>query len=111
METQKFEQDDTYLPCTMKQFEDLTNEILGAVNNVVSPHFLTGDYLAQVLMGAIHALDHKYGLVKKSDLFNSCINRISCHVTYHAVEEIQKKLKAAAGETQLEAVPDLPTEH
>lgn len=111
---QEFKEDETYLPCTMQQFEDLTNEILGAVNNVVTPNFLTGDYLAQILMSAIHALDHKYGLIKKSDLFLSCINRISCHVTFHAVEEIQRKLKeehAKANPKPLEAVPDLPLEH
>lgn len=114
MEAQKFEVDEIYLPCTMQQFEDLTNEILSAVNLIVTPNFLTGDYVAQILMSAIHAIDHKHGIVKKSDLFNSCINRISCHVTFHAVEEIQRKLKeehAKNNPQPLEAVPDLPTEH
>ncbi len=84
----------TYLPVTMQQFEELTNEILAAINEVAAPHFLSADYAAQILMSAIHALDHKHGRVEKSDLFESCINRISCHVTYHAIEEIQKRLKA-----------------
>lgn len=88
----------TYLPITMKQFEELTNEILAQMNVLMVPHALEADYLAQVLMSAIHALDHKIGKVRKSDLFEACINRVSCHVTYHVVEEIQKKLKAKAGE-------------
>ena len=76
-------------------------------NKVCAPHFLDADYTAQVLMSAIHALDHKHGYVKKSDLFQSCINRISCHVTYHAVQEIQARIKAKAKEngTDLEVVP------
>lgn len=111
MTPKTFEEDDIYLPCTMQQFEDLTNEILIVVNSITSPHNLDANYLAQILMSAIHALDHKHGFVKKSDLFNSCVNRISCHVTYHCVEEIQAKIKAQAGQTNLEAVPDLPVEH
>lgn len=102
----------TYLPVTMKQFEDLTNEILGQVNALMAPHALDADYLAQVLMSAIHALDHKNGKVRKSDLFESCVNRISCHVTYHVVQEIQAKLKAkGAVETRpLEDADVLPDE-
>ncbi len=108
MTTQKFEENETYLPVTMQQFESLTNEVLTKVNEVCNPHFLNADYMAQILMSAIHALDHKHGLVKKSDLFESCINRISCHITYHAVQEIQAKLKREAGSATLEAVPDEP---
>ncbi len=89
-----FPKDTTYLPVTMEQFEALTNEILTAVNEVSTPHFIEADYLAQVLMGAIHALKHETGMIKKTELFESCINRISCHVTYHVVQEIQAKLKA-----------------
>lgn len=114
MEVYKFEIDETYFPCTMLQFEELTNEILTAVNTVTNPHFLTGDYLAQILMSALHALDHKHGVVKKSEIFLSCINRIGCHVTFHAVEEIQKKLKVENQKENpqpLEVVPDSPVEH
>ncbi len=111
MEKQTFEVDDIYLPVTMQQFEDLTNEVLLKFNVITAPNGLNADYMAQVLMSAIHALDHKHGVVKKSELFESCVNRISCHVTFHAVEEIQKRLKAAAGETTLAAVPDAPVEH
>ncbi len=94
----------TWLPVTMKQFEDLTNEILEQLNILMAPHALEADYLAQVLMSAIHALDHKIGKVRKSDLFEACVNRVSCHVTYHVVEEIQKKLKAKAAATGEEVV-------
>src|ERR1019366_5727801 len=113
MVKQEFAEDEIYLPCTMKGFEELTNEILNAVNVVVDPNFLTGDYLAQILMSAIHALDHKQGVVKKSELFSSCINRISCHITFHAVEEIQKKLKeehAKANPQPLEVAPNIPSD-
>lgn len=114
MEVHKFQStdDEVYFPCTMLQFESLTNEILSAVNIIVAPNFLTGDYLAQILMSALHAIDHKQGIVKKSELFLSCVNRIGCHVTFHAVEEIKRRLKAehdAANPKPLEAVPDLPS--
>lgn len=89
----------TFLPVTMKQFEDLTNEILSAVNMLSAPNFLEADYMAQVLMSAIHALKHENGMVRKSELFESVVNRISCHITYHAVEEIQKRIKAQAAAT------------
>lgn len=92
----KFEKNLTFLPVTMQQFEELTNEILAAVNEVCDPHFLNADYMAQILMSAIHALDHKQGLIEKSALFEGCINRISCHVTYHASEEIRKRLSPEA---------------
>lgn len=81
----------------MKAFEDLTNEILVEVNKLCDPHFLDANYMAQVLMGAIHAYDHKIGMATLEELFESCVNRISCHVTYHAVQEIQNKLKLDGG--------------
>lgn len=95
MDKATFDQDETYLPLTMKQFEDLTNEVLTKLNVILAPNALDADYTAQILMSAIHALDHKHGIVNKTDLFNSCVNRISCHVTYHAVQEIQERLKKA----------------
>ena len=87
-----FPVDKDYLPVTMQQFEDLTNEMLVEINKRCAPHALDANYVAQILMSAIHALDHKHGRVSKTELFDSCINRISCHVTYHAVQEIQKRL-------------------
>ena len=106
-----FKNNEMYLPVNMEQFEKLTNEILTAVNELAKPHFLEADYCAQVLMSAIHALKHEDGIVKKSALFESVVNRISCHVTYHVVEEIQKKLKAKAGlsaEDELMSAPSEP---
>lgn len=88
----KFQIDMTFMPITMQQFEDLTNEVLIEVNKIAAPHGLDANYMAQILMGALHAYDHKEGFVSKTALLESCINRISCHVTYHAVQEIQKKL-------------------
>lgn len=93
----KFNQNSIYMPVTMQQFEDLTNEILLEVNKITAPSALNADYMAQILMSALHAYDHKEGIVMKSRLFESCINRISCHVTYHAVEAIQERLKEAEG--------------
>jgi hypothetical protein len=84
------------LPVTMQHFEDLTNDILIHVNEHMAPHALDAEYLAQVLMSAIHAIDHKTGRVRKEDLFEACINRVSCHVTYAAVQAIQERIKAKA---------------
>jgi hypothetical protein len=114
MKKPNFEDNYTYLPVTMQQFETLTNEILKAVNEVTAPHYLSSDYMVQILMSAIHAYDHKTGIVKKSDLFESCVNRISCHVTYHASEAVRAKLQSTpedqAAETNapsdLAVVPD-----
>jgi hypothetical protein len=107
----RFENDEIFLPVTMQQFENLTNEILVNVNKVCDPNFLNADYLAQILMSAIHAMDHKHGLASKTALFESCINRISCHITFHAVEEIRKRLtknEESNGDKapSLEVVPD-----
>jgi hypothetical protein len=97
----------TPLPITMDQFQALTNEILVEINKLCAPHFLDSDYVAQIVMSAIHAMDHKIGYIKKADLLAGCINRISCHVTYHAVQAIQERIKAKAAEEgkALEAVP------
>ena len=71
-----FENDETYLPITMVQFETLANEILTEINKLVTPHFLTGDYVAQIMMSAIHSMPHTIGTVKKSELFDSCVDQI-----------------------------------
>lgn len=110
MERFKFETDQTYLPITMKQFEALTNEILTTVNTTIMVDqelYLDADYMAQILMSAIHAMDHKHGWVSKTELFDSCVNRISCHVTYHVVQEIQERLKAKA-KADIEEAKDKP---
>lgn len=104
MNKYEFKENETYMPVTMQQFQDLTNEVLVAINKVTAPHSLDAEYAAQILMSALHAYDHKFGVVKKSELFESCINRISCHVTYHAVQQIQEKLKAANADPALTVV-------
>jgi hypothetical protein len=98
-----FIDDETILPVTMKQFEDLTNEMIEHINFYTQPYKTDADYTAQVLMNVIHALDHKRGFVSKLELFEACINRISCHLTYRANEEIQRKIKEAH---ELSVVPN-----
>lgn len=102
----EFTEDLTFLPVTTKQFEDLTNEILTELNKVTAPQAFEPDYMAQILMSAIHSLDHKNGKVLKTDLFENCLNRISCHLTYNVVQEIQARLKAKAAETQTTTTGD-----
>lgn len=93
---QEFKDDETYLPVTLEQFQNLTNELLSAMNTVVAPHSLTYDYMAQMVNSAIHSYDHKIGIVSKRALFENCLNRISCHVTFYEVERIQQKLNEEA---------------
>jgi len=104
-----FEIEESYLPCTMQQFESLTNEMLLEVNKVTDPHALNGDYMAQVVMGVLHGMDKKLGTVKKSELFEGCIRMVSNHVTFHAVKAIEERLKAEQQKNNpqpLAAVPD-----
>jgi hypothetical protein len=110
----KFEEEQAYFPVTMAQFEALTNEMLIEVNKVTEPHSLNGDYMAQVVMGALHGTDKKQGILNKTELFDACIHFISNHVTYHAVEAIKARLTAEANKNNpqpLAAVPDLEVEH
>lgn len=116
MKKHKFLNDATYLPVTMKQFEALTNELLVPLNEVAQLHEtgdnqgFTGEYMAQIVMSAIHAYKHEVGIIYKSQLFESCVNRISCHVTFHAVEEIRKRLnpeKAADPEASSPEIDNL----
>lgn len=105
----------TFLPITMGQFEALTNEILGWVNAVANPKGdedknFDAEYFAQILTSAIHALDKKLGKIKKRDLFEACLNRISCHVTYHVTQEIQERIKKKAGAVAVPANPHVATE-
>jgi hypothetical protein len=96
VERKKFTHNDIYLPVTMKQFEELTNELLAAINTITGEEDqgFEADYFAQVLMSAIHAMKHEDGRTTKLALFEGCVNRISCHVTYHMVQEIQRKIEA-----------------
>ena len=106
-----FEVEEEYLPCTMQQFETLTNEMLVEVNKVTAPHELNGDYMAQIVMGVLHGMDKTKGTVKKSELFEGCIRMVSNHITFHAVKEIERRLTEELGKTNqqqpLAAVPDL----
>lgn len=104
-----FEVEEEFLPCTMQQFETLTNEMLTAVNIVTNPHALNGDYMAQVVMGVLHGMDKTKGTVKKVELFEGCIRMVSNHVTFHAVKAIEERLKAELAEKDpqpLSVVPD-----
>lgn len=97
---------ETRLPITFKQFEDLTNEMLGYVNEVTKPQAIDANFMANVIMSVIHGLDRKTTIIHKQDLFDRSINLISNQVTHQACEAIMTKLRA---ETQpLTAVPDLP---
>jgi butyrate kinase len=104
---QTFDNDQTYLPVTMQQFQDLTNEILTKFNELTSPHGLDGNYMAQVVHGVIHGLDRTTAVVSKSDLLDRSVNMVSKHVTYHAIQEIEARMKAekAASQTALENPP------
>lgn len=107
-----FKNNDFYLPVTMKQFEELTNEILIALNSLTGPEDEKGekiafdaDYTAQILMSVIHSTSKKEGIANKLELFESCVNSISKHVTYHVVQQIQEKLKANVAASDLTKVP------
>ena len=78
----------------MQQFQDLTNELLVEFNKLMSPHALDGNYMAQVVHGAIHSLDRTEAKVSKTALLDRCVNMVSKHVTYHAVQEIEARMKA-----------------
>lgn len=103
LNTPYFEQDETFLPITMQQFQDLTNELLTTFNYIMAPQALDGNYMAQIVHGVIHSIDRKQAIVKKSELLDGCINMVSKHVTFHAVQEIEARLKAE--KTQTESPP------
>ena len=111
-----FQDNDTYLPITLQQFQDLTNELLNQFNTLLAPQFLDGNYMAQVVHSVIHSLDRKTAIVKKSELLDGCINMVSKHVTYRAIQEIEAQLKAKKaaegqpGEPSADNVVDLGQE-
>jgi hypothetical protein len=113
----EFPENEVYFPVTMQQFEAIVNEMLEQINVLMHPFAGNADYMAQIVMSALHAIDRDKGTFKKSDLFQRCVHNVSNHVTHHAVEEIQKRLqleaakaKAAAGEQHLAAAPELPSD-
>ena len=104
----KFAHDRTHMPVTMQQFQDLTNEILLELNKLPAPHMLDADYVAQVLMSAIHSVKGEIGFISKYAMFESCVHRISCHLTYDAVQEIQKRIKEKNKPEDITVVPAEP---
>jgi hypothetical protein len=82
------------LPVSLSQFETLVNELLVEFNKVSAPNALDANYMAQVVMSVIHALDRKVGKVSKTELLDGCINMVSKHISYHACEAIKAQLEA-----------------
>jgi hypothetical protein len=104
----RFVHDRTNKPMTMQQFQDLTNEILVELNKLTVPHMLDADYVAQVLMSALHGTKMETGFISKYALYESCIHRISSHLTYDAVQEIQARIKAKNKPEEITTVPAEP---
>jgi len=105
----RFKENETFLPVTMKQFESLTNEILAAINTLPREdgHGFDADYAAQIVMSALHSGDSKKGTINKTELFGTCVNKISRHVSFHVVEEIQNRLREAKGQATEDTARDL----
>lgn len=105
----KFKNNTTYFPITPKQFEELTNEILVAVNTLTAPEAVDSRYMAQVVTAALHGFPRTEGIVDKAKLFKSVINRMSNNLTFKLAEAIQEEILKEAEmkqETQgLSAVP------
>jgi hypothetical protein len=93
----QLKKNEAYLPITPKQFQEVVNEVLPKVNLLAAGEsfFLDADYVGQMVVSALHALPNMRGTYNKTELLNAVINRVSNHVTYFALEEIQKRLKAA----------------
>jgi len=107
MKKVKFKENETYLPVTMEQWADLVNEFLTKFNEVAAPKFLVAGAMEELLMQAIYHLDHDKGIILKDKLFEGCINRLSCHLTYNSVKATQEAAKQAASESGAEAAPTL----
>jgi hypothetical protein len=50
--------------------------------------------MAQIVHGAVHQLDRKTAIVSKTELLDACINMVSKHTTFHAVQAIEAEMKA-----------------
>jgi hypothetical protein len=104
---------EVYFPVTMQQFENIVNEMLAEINNLMTPYYASSDYMAQIVMSALHSMDRKESVFKKQELFDRCVHNVSNHVTHGAVEAIQQRLaleaakaKAEKGEKHLAAAPE-----
>lgn len=113
MEKQLFEKEETYLPITMQQFEDLANEMLVKVNALCAPQFLDAENMARIAITVIHGMGREQGIIKKSDFFERCVNRLSCQLTFGINEGMnakakmeEAKKKKESGEVHLAAVPE-----
>ncbi len=106
MSTSKFKNNRIFMPVTLKQFEDLTNEMLTAINELTKPNNLDADYMGQIVMSALHGQKSNQGYVFKHTLFEDCVNRVSRHVTWFAVEEIKKRLAAKGGNIDAPSADD-----
>ena len=111
MDTPKFDLEEVYFPVTTEQFQSLANELLTEVNKLTDPNFVSADYFAQILVAALHTMDRKQGILKKTEMFLGCINRISNQLTYNIANEIDQRIKKEAGVQTLEPVPETPVEH
>jgi hypothetical protein len=103
---QELKEDETYLPITFQQFENLTNEMLGHINLMIAPLAVDGRIMAGVIMSIIHGLDKKTVIITKQEIFNRAVNLLSNQMSYQAVEAIKEQIARAAGETTLKSVPD-----
>lgn len=85
-----FNDNDTILPVTPKQFEDLTNDILKEFNNLITPTHFDAEVMASIIMSSIHSLPKNKAYIKKSDLFEMCVCRVSMKMTYDIIDAIHK---------------------
>lgn len=85
-----FNDNDTILPVTPKQFEDLTNDILKEFNNLIAPTHFDAEVMASIIMSSIHSLPKNKAYIKKSDLFEMCVCRVSMKMTYDIIDAIHK---------------------
>lgn len=104
----RFAHDRTHFPMTMEQFQDLTNELLVELNQLTAPYALDADYVAQVLMSALHGTKADIGFLSKYAIYESCIHRISSHLTYDAVQAIQARIKEKNKPEDIATVPAEP---
>ncbi len=104
----------TYLPVTESQFETLTNELLAHMNQRTAPNSMEPKFFAQVLIRAIHGADIKAAKLRKEELFDACLVRISRNLTFNIGEALAKDMKAGEdpqhGEVLPEEVSGIPTE-
>lgn len=105
MEKVTFPNDEIYLPVTPEQFESLTNELLIEFNKLLAPVAADANYFAARVMNVIHQLARTQGTVKKSVLFDGCVNLVSKQVTFQAIEALEKSLNSSDAAPEIEDTP------